>query len=152
MQQAVYATEAQPLSEGARVVDTFIAPSKTFTDIRRKATWWLPFIIVCIVSFGFAYTALHKVGVATLVDSTIHNSASLSDRVANATPEVAAKMRAGIATQFKFMYLAPVFILIFGLIVAAIFLATANFVFGGKANYKQMLAVWFYGTLPLIFI
>jgi hypothetical protein len=152
MQQTVPVVEAQPLSEVARVVDTFVAPSKTFTDIRRSATWWLPFVLICIVTGVFAYTVLNKVGVSTLVDSTIHNSASLSDRVANASPADAAKMRAAIGTQFRFMYLAPVFILIVGLIVAGVFLGTANFMFGGKANYKQMLAVWFYGTLPLIFI
>jgi hypothetical protein len=28
-------------------------------------------------------------------------------------------------------------------------LATANFVAGGKATFKQLLGVWFYGTLPL---
>jgi hypothetical protein len=152
MQQTVPVVEAQPLSEVARVVDTFVAPSKTFTDIRRSATWWLPFVLICIVTGVFAYTVLNKVGVSTLVDSTIHNSASLSDRVANASPADAAKMRAAIGTQFRFMYLAPVFILIVGLIVAGVFLGTANFMFGGKANYKQMLAVWFYGTLPIIFI
>jgi Yip1 domain len=36
--------------------------------------------------------------------------------------------------------------------VAGILLGTANFAFGGRARYGQMLAVWFYGTLPLIFI
>ena len=29
------------LSEVERVVDTFIAPTKTFTDILRSASWWL---------------------------------------------------------------------------------------------------------------
>jgi len=32
------------------------------------------------------------------------------------------------------------------------FSGTANFVFGGRATYQQMLAVWFYGTLPLAVI
>jgi hypothetical protein len=30
--------EAPKLSEGARIVNTFIAPSKTFTDLRRNAS------------------------------------------------------------------------------------------------------------------
>jgi len=34
------APETVPLSEGARIVNTFIAPSKTFTDLRRNASWW----------------------------------------------------------------------------------------------------------------
>lgn len=145
-------SEARPLSQWQRFVDAFVAPSKTFADVRRNASWWLPFIVVCILSFIFAYTVLHKVGVASLVDSVIHNSASLSDRVANATPAEAAKIRGAIEVQFRFMYLAPAILLVVGLLVSGIFLATANFAFGGRANYKQMLAVWFYGTLPLLFI
>jgi hypothetical protein len=152
MPDTVAATEAQPLSQAARLVDAFIAPTKTFTDIRRNASWWLPFVLVCIVSFGFAYTALHKVGLPTLVDSVIHTNASLSDRIANSPPDQVAKIRSSIETQFRFMYVAPVIILIVALIVSGIFLGTANFAFGGRARYSQMLAVWFYGTLPLLFI
>lgn len=152
MEQVAVASESKPLSQGARFIDAFIAPTKTFADIRRDASWWLPFIVVCILSFIFAYTILHKIGLAGLVDSIIHTNASLADRLANAPPDQAARIRSSIEMQFRFMYVAPVFLLIVGLIVSGIFLATANFVFGGKTNYKQMLAVWFYGTLPLIFI
>jgi hypothetical protein len=152
MPDTVAATEAQPLSQVARVVDAYIAPTKTFNDIRRDASWWLPFVLVCIISFIFAYTCLHKVGLPTLVDSVIHSNASLADRIANAPPDQAAKIRSSIEMQFKFMYVAPIIILIAGLIISGIFLGTANFAFGGRARYGQMLAVWFYGTLPLLFI
>ena len=30
--------EAAPLSQGARIINTFIAPSKAFTDLRRSAS------------------------------------------------------------------------------------------------------------------
>jgi len=152
MPDIVAATEAQPLSQVARVVDAYVAPTKTFNDIRRDASWWLPFVLICIVSFIFAYTCLHKVGLPTLVDSVIHSNASLADRIANATPDQAAKIRSSIEMQFKFMYVAPIIILIAALIISGIFLGTANFAFGGRARYGQMLAVWFYGTLPLLFI
>ena len=36
---------APPMSEGARIINTFIAPSKTFTDLRRSAAWWAPFLL-----------------------------------------------------------------------------------------------------------
>ena len=152
MSDAVAATEVQPLSPIARLIDTFIAPTKTFNDIRRSAGWWVPFVLVGIVALVFAYTCLHKVGLSTLVDSVVHSNASLSDRLASATPDQAAKIRSSIEMQFRFMYVGPIFILIVGLIASGIFLATANFAFGGRARYAQMLAVWFYGTLPLLFI
>jgi hypothetical protein len=40
----VEAQSGQPgLSQVERVVDTFVASSKTFTDILRSTSWWLPF-------------------------------------------------------------------------------------------------------------
>jgi hypothetical protein len=138
------------LSQMERVVDTFIAPSKTFTDILRDSSWWLPYLLGAVVGLVFAFTILNKIGLPTLVDGVIHHSKMLEDQMANATPDVAAKIHSRIETQFKFSYAAPVIGLVLGLICAGVLLGTANFVFGGKAKYKQMLAVWFYGTLPLV--
>ncbi|HVG27603.1 MAG TPA: YIP1 family protein [Acidobacteriaceae bacterium] len=152
MQQQVTVPEGRPLSQLERLADTFVAPSKTFTDIRRNASWWLPVLLVCAFSLAFAYVVLHKVGLPTLVDSVVHSSGSLEDRISNASPGDAARIRSSIEMQFRFMYIAPVFIVLAGCVIAGLFLATANFGFGGRASYSQMLAVWFYGTLPLAFI
>ena len=138
------------LSEMERVVDTFIAPSKTFTDILRSSSWWLPFVIGSILGLAFAYVILNKVGLPTLVDGVIHHSKMLEDQINSATPDVAAKIRDRIGTNFKFSYAAPVIGLLIGLLCSGVLLGTANFIFGGKAKYKQMLAVWFYATLPLV--
>ena len=137
------------LSQMERVVDAYIAPSKTFNDIKRDTSWWMPFLLLTVLSIVFSYVVLSKIGLPTLIDGVIHQSAALEDRIANATPEQATAMRHGMEMQFKFMYVAPLFFIVVGLIVSGIFLGTANFVFGGRATYKQMLAVWFYGTLPL---
>jgi hypothetical protein len=150
----IVAAEAQPvepgLSQVERVVDTFVAPSKTFKDILRDASWWLPFLLAVALGIVFAYAILNKVGLPTLVDGVIHHNKTLEDTIANGTPADVAKIRGRVETQFKFSYLGPVIGLISGLICAGILLATANFAFGGKAKYKQMLAVWFYATLPLV--
>jgi hypothetical protein len=150
----IVAVEGQPtgpgLSQAERLVDTFVAPKKTFTDILRDASWWLPFLIGAVLGLAFAYVILNKIGLPTLVDGVIHHSKALEDQMANATPDVAAKIRSRIETNFKFSYLAPVIGLVIGLACAGVLLGTANFLFGGKAKYKQMLAVWFYGTLPLV--
>jgi hypothetical protein len=138
------------LSETERVVDTFIAPTKTFTDILRSSSWWVPFVIGSILGLAFAYVILNKIGLPTLVDGVIHHSKMLEDQINSSTPDVAAKIRERIGTNFKFSYAAPVIGLLIGLLSAGVLLGTANFIFGGKAKYKQMLAVWFYGTLPLV--
>jgi hypothetical protein len=137
------------LSQIERVVDTYMAPSKTFSDIRRDASWWAPFLLMSLLAVLFSYVVLSKIGLPTLVEGVVHQSSMLEDRLASSTPEQAAAMRHGMEMQFKFMYVAPVFLLIVGMICSGIFLATANFIFGGRATFKQMVAVWFYGTLPL---
>src|ERR1700730_167579 len=137
------------LSQVERVVDTFVAPTKTFEDIRRNASWWMPWLLSAVLAVLFSFVVLSKIGLPALVDGVVHQSASLEDRLANSTPEQAESIRHSIEMQFRFMYVSPVIFLIIGVIVAGIFLGTANFVFGGRATFGQMLAVWFYGTLPL---
>lgn len=54
--------ESAPLSQGARLINTFIAPSKTFTDLNRSASWWAPWIVISILSLLFIYTMGRQIG------------------------------------------------------------------------------------------
>ena len=49
------------LSEGQRLLYTFTAPSKTMADLRRNASWWVPWLLVSIVSIAFCYTLDKKI-------------------------------------------------------------------------------------------
>ena len=133
----------------ARMATVFTAPSKAFSDVKKSPGWWAPFLLASVVGLIYAYVLLHAVGLPTLVDQAIHQSAGLESRMASATPEDAAKIRHQVESNFKLSYIAPVISLVAGLMCAGIFLASANFGAGGKSTYGQMLGVWFYGTLPL---
>jgi hypothetical protein len=147
---AVVAAEGAVLNPVQRVVNMFVAPTKTFEDVRRSSGWWVPFLIAAVVGVLYAYMLLNKVGLPTLVEGVLHTSPALESRMASASPEDAARIRSSIETQFKFSYAAPVLSLLAGLAAAGVLLATANFGAGGRATYKQMLGVWFYGTLPIV--
>ena len=72
---AVDAQSGQPgLSQVERVVDTFVAPSKTFTDILRDTSWWLPFLLAVVVSIGVTYTIDRQVGFGRVVENVILDS------------------------------------------------------------------------------
>jgi hypothetical protein len=60
------------LGQVERVVDTFVAPTKTFMDILRDSSWWLPFLLSSVLGLLFAYVILNKVGLPTLVDGVVH--------------------------------------------------------------------------------
>ncbi len=143
------AVEAPAANPFARIGTVFSAPSKAFAAVKVNSGWWAPFLVSALVGVLYAWVVLHKIGLPTLVDGVIHQSGALESRMASATYEQAQAIRHQIEFQFKFLYVGPVFGLLFGVVCGGVLLATANFVAGGKATFKQMLGVWFYGTLPL---
>jgi hypothetical protein len=146
---ATATAEAPLLNPAQRVINVFAAPAKTFEDVKRSSGWWVPYLIAAAIGVIYAYALLHKIGLPALVDGVIRQSPALENRIASATPEVAAQIHSSIETQFKFLYIGPVFSLLAGLAAAGILLATANFGAGGRATFKTMMGVWFYGALPL---
>jgi Yip1 domain len=139
-----------PLSQLQRLVNIFVAPSKTFTDILRDPSWWLPFLITVVVSVGFAYAVQERVGWDKVAENTIQASPKQQDRMANMTPDQVARVKRGMASSFKYIsYASPVLALIIAGLVSAVLLATLNFAFAGRAKFNQMLAVYFYSTFPL---
>lgn len=141
----------KPLSAIERVADTFVAPSKTFTDLRRSAGWWLPCILILLTSAIYSFTAIRKVGMDRMTDTVIATMPKLQDMIANAKPDEAALIRSKIEGNLRNQfYTAPVILLIAGFVTAGLFLLTANFAFGGQATYKGMLALFWYSILPLV--
>lgn len=152
MTQAV-ASEQRPLSEVARVVDTFVAPSKTFVDIRRSASWWLPFLLAVIVSIFFCAAAGKQVGWETMAQQNIARNHFAADRI-NSLPkdqQAIAYQAAGRQTKI-ISYAFPLLILVLGLLISLLWWASLNFGLGARAKYWQIVAVYFYAGLPKLLI
>ncbi len=139
----------QPLSQWQRLLYVFIAPGKTFADILRNASWWLPFVLTALIGYGFTYAVERQVGWEQVVENVIQQSPQ-QDRLANMTPEQAAAMKRGMQMFFRYIaYATPLFALAVAALVSALLLATLNFIFAGRAKFGQMMAVYFYATFPL---
>jgi hypothetical protein len=153
---AIEAAMQQPgefvaLSQVERVVDTFVAPTKTFIDIRRNASWWLPFLLSILVSVAFAASIDRKIGFDQVAQTNINRSAQTQQSMSN-LPDAQREQtihKIGAFTRVV-SYLYPVLGLIFALICAGILMLTFNFGLGAKASYKEYLAVWFYAGLPFL--
>lgn len=144
-------SSTQPgLSEVARLVDTFVAPSKTFTDIRRSSRWWLPFVLGVMVTYVFMYAVQKQVGWMQIVDNQVKQTPKMQEQFASleATQVTERKQQIAAITHYSFAG-APVLNLLFAAIGASVLLATINFGFGGEATFGRMFAVWMYATLPL---
>jgi Yip1-like protein len=153
MPDAVAATEARPLSEVERVVDTFVAPSKTFADIIRNRSWWLPFIIICVFVFGSAYAIDRTIGFVAVAQHQTEKSSSASERMQQLSPEQRAQSlkTAGNITRIV-SYASPVLVLLFVAIEALVLWGSFNFGLGAKTTFSEMFAVIMYAGLPRVFI
>ena len=137
------------LSEMERVVDVFVAPSKTFADILRSASWWLPFALLVIVTMAVTYTIDRQVGFARAAENQIHLSLKQEDAMNQLPPDQrAARLKTTAAITKYVSYGSPILILIFSAIGALVLWGSFNFGLGAHTTFAQMLAVWMYASLP----
>jgi hypothetical protein len=144
--------ESRPLSQAERVVDTFVAPSKTFTDILRSASWWLPFLLAVIVTIGSAFAMDQKIGFDHIAEQAIDQNSATAEKMAELTPAARAHQMHVIGLSYKYSsYAAGVFVLLISAVGALVLWASFNFGLGAKTTYAQMFAVWMYAALPRLF-
>jgi hypothetical protein len=137
------------LSQMERVVDTFVAPTKTFTDILRNTSWWLPFLLAVLVTLGVSFTIDKQVGFDRVVENVIHSTPKQEQAMADATPEQRTAQMSKMATGYRYVsYAFPLFILAITAIAALGLWASFNFGLGAQTTYGQMFAVWMYASLP----
>ena len=149
MSNEVLAVEGKPLSQTERVVDTFVAPSKTFVDILRSTSWWLPFLLIVIAGYVLTATVQTKVGWQQLVENEIHASPKLSDQMSSLPPDQLAQRERIMQYSFRGgFYAGPLFNLAFVALASLILWPTINFGFGGSATYGKVFAVGMYSALP----
>jgi hypothetical protein len=143
--------ESAGLSQVERVVDTFVAPTKTFTDILRNASWWLPFLLSILVSLAFVTSIDRQIGFEQVAQTNINRNAQAQQRMSGLTDAERQQQIHTIARVTRVIsYVYPVLGVIFALICAGILMMSFNFGLGAKASYKEYLAVWFYAGLPYL--
>jgi len=137
-----------PLSEGARILDTFIAPSKTFTDLRRNANWWAPWLLISIFSLVFVFVMSKQIGFEQISKNAVAQS-SRAEQFEKLPPDQQARQIQISATVARYIsYSLPVLNLIIFLIIATVLMATFNFGAGASVPFKTSLAIVIYGSLP----
>lgn len=137
------------LSQTERVLDTFIAPSKTFTDIRRSASWWLPWLLGAVVGLAMVVVVDKKVGMDKVAENQIQLQPRQAAKLDQLPPdqraqqmEISTKITRGIAYGF------PIFKLVLITVMAAVLLATFKFGFGADLKFSQAYAISMYAWLP----
>ena len=135
------AAEVAALSEGARIINTFIAPTKTFTDLRRNASWWVPWLLIAIVSVAFVYVVDRQVGFDQVSKNEIAKS-SRAEQFEKLPPDQKAKQLQFSTNLTRYIsYASPVIALIAFVVMAAVLMGTFNLAAGASLAFKTAMAI-----------
>jgi len=140
-----------PLSEPQRIVNTFVAPTKTFTDVKRVARWWAPWLIISLFSYALVGVVAQKVGFDQVTENQLKLSPKRAERLEKLPPDRRAKnIQLSITITRVISYSIPVVNLIYFAVIAAVLLATFKFGAGAEITFTTALAVVNYAFLPKV--
>lgn len=147
MSEAIAVEQEPALSQGERAVNSFVAPSKTFHDIFRSRSWWLPYVIVVICGLLFCTAVVQKVGTQQLAQKAMEQRAEKTGQ--QVPPEQQAKMMGFTEMMFKVgLYSFPVVQLLWSCVLALLIWLGMNFILGGTSKWTAIYAMTMYAALP----
>jgi Yip1 domain len=149
---AMVPPEQPSVSQVQRIINTYIAPSKTFLDIRRNASWWAPFILITICSYLLIFSVASKVGFEQVNENQIKLNARAQQRLEQLREQDPAayqrQMQISTAITKGISYAYPVVALLIFAVIALVLMATFNFGVGAQISFKHAMAIVVYGSLP----
>jgi len=140
------------LTQWQRVANTFTAPSKTFEDIKRgNRSWWLPLIVMALVSYIFFAAIYTRIGMQQVMDNQIRMDPSTAARMEKVPAEQREmSMKVSLYVTEGAFIASPVTVIMVAAVVSLVLWGTINFGFGGKATFGSVMTVWFYASLPSV--
>jgi Yip1 domain len=139
----------EPMSQAERVVDTFIAPRKTFTDLRRSANWLLPLLLLVIGIEAMVFVADKKIGFEKMTENGLAQQPKQAAKLDQLPPEQRARqMELIVKISAAASYASPLIVIFILLIVATVLFATFNYGMGAQLSFNQSIAIVMYASLP----
>ncbi len=132
-----------------RVLQTIYAPAKAFTGMNGKTAWIVPFLVVVVLSIAFVAVVDKKVGFDKVSENQMKMSPKATDRLEKLPEAQREKQMEMTAKITKYTsYAAPVFVMVWTLIIAAVLLGTFNFGFGANLGFGTSLSVVMLSWMP----
>ena len=140
-------TEQPHMSEAARLAGVFFSPGKAFADIARKPRWWIPLILISILSTVYLTAFTQRVGWESVLRPAIESN--------QATQSMPVQQREQLirtaAGYYKYVgYLSVIGTLFSVFIVAVILMFLFDTMMSASIGLKRMMAIVAYGFLPLV--
>ncbi|HEY7616641.1 MAG TPA: YIP1 family protein [Terriglobales bacterium] len=139
-----------PLSETQRLLNVFVAPSKTFTDLRRNASWWVPWLLTSVLSVLYVFVVDRQIGFEQVTKTEIARSPRADQFDKLPADQQARQIQLSTTITRYISYCSPIFGLVGLLLVAVVLMVTFNVGAGGGVPFKTSMAISAYGGLPNI--
>ena len=134
------------MSEAARLAGVFFSPGKAFSDIARRPRWWIPVILISILSTVYLTAFSQRVGWESVIRPAIESSANTSSM----TSQQREQLIITAAGVYKYVgYLSVVGTLLYVFIVGVILMFLFDTMMSAGIGLKRMMAIMAYGALPL---
>ncbi|HEV7796741.1 MAG TPA: YIP1 family protein [Pyrinomonadaceae bacterium] len=147
--------EEPPMSVGQKLIGIFFEPTRVFRNLRWHPHWLAPYIVVAVLSIAYNAAFVQRLTPERIVSYTMDK---LEQSPIKPPPDRMEAAREDALNQAKqpiqrVQSAAKSFVGIFvlGCIVASLYLVGVM-IFGGRINFWQALAVYFYASLPVAVI
>jgi Yip1 domain len=132
-------------SEISRLAGVFFSPKSTFPDIVRRPRWWVPMILIAIVSTTFIAMFTQRVG----WERTVRTGIERSSRAEQMSREQREQMIALTTKVTGYVaYVSPVIAGVSIVVIAAILMFIFNTLLGGDLKFGSMMGIVSYSFLP----
>ena len=135
------------MNEAARLAGVLFSPGKAFADIARRPRWWIPLILISILSTIYLTAFTQRVGWESVLRPAIESN--------QATQNMSVQQREQLITtaagllQVRRLRLC-VTMLLYVFIVAVILMFLFDTMMSAGIGLKRMMAIVAYGFLPLV--
>lgn len=141
------APEQPHMSEAARLAGVLFSPGKAFADVARRPRWWIPVILISILSTIYLTAFTQRVGWESVIRPAIESSANTQSM----TSQQREQLIITAAGFYKYVgYLSVVGTLFYVFIVAVILMFLFDTMMSAGIGLKRMMAIVAYGCLPLM--
>jgi len=135
------------MNQAARLIGVFFSPGKTFADIARRPTWWIPIVVMAVLGTIYLNAFTQRVGWESVIRPAI-------ERLPNAQAMTAQQREQAIeraAGLYKYLGYggSAVGTLFYVFLIAVLLMFLFDTIQGAGIGLKRMMAIVAYGFLPL---
>jgi len=141
--------EPARMSEAARLTGVIFDPKAAFADIAARPRWWVPLVLLSILSLAFMYAYSERVGWERFMRQTIESSPRTQSLTAEQRERII-QQQVRFGSVFGYAG-AAVGVAVSSLVVAGLLTLVFVTLLGAELRFRQVFAVTCYASLPGVF-